>query len=99
MVYADTSNFIVIDVRTTEEHSDNHVKNSMNIDIYKSDFKEKISKLDKSKIYKLYCRTGNRSGQALKLMQNMGFENVENLGSVSQAAKKLNRTCEGLSAC
>lgn len=92
--YADTSNFNVIDVRTTGEYSSGHVKDSTNIDFLKPDFKEQILKLDKTKTYKLYCRSGNRSGQAMKLMKSLGFKDVENLGSLSQAAKKLNRTCE-----
>jgi rhodanese-related sulfurtransferase len=27
----------------------------------------------------LYCRSGNRSGQAAMMLENMGFENVKNL--------------------
>lgn len=90
----DTSNFNVIDVRTADEYSSGHVKDSTNIDFLKPNFKEQILKLDKTKTYKLYCRSGNRSDQAMKLMKTLGFKDVENLGSLNQAAKKLNRTCE-----
>lgn len=96
-VFADTRDMIILDVRTSEEYQESHVKESMNIDILSSDFKSKIEKLDKSKSYKLYCRSGNRSGQAEKIMKSMGFRNVENLGSLNQAAKRLNRNCEGKS--
>lgn len=98
-VFADSLNFNVIDVRTAEEYSNSHVKDSTNIDFLKPDFKEQAAKLDKTKIYKLYCRSGNRSGKALDLMKSLGFKNVENLGSLSQAAKKLNRSCEGPAGC
>lgn len=94
-LYANDSDFILLDVRTAEEFVENHVVGAINIDFLKSDFKEQILVLDKSKTYKLYCRSGNRSGQALKMMQSLGFENLENLGSVQQAAQKLNRKCEG----
>ena len=94
ITYADTSNFNIIDVRTADEYSNGHVKDSTNIDFLKPDFKEQILKLDKTKTYKLYCRSGNRSGQAMKIMKSLGFKDVENLGSLNQAAKKLNRTCE-----
>ncbi len=98
-ICAEASDIIVIDVRTAGEYSDSHVKNSLNIDFLKSDFKEQILKLDKTKTYKLYCRSGNRSTKAMTLMENLGFTTVENLGSLSNAAKKLKRTCEGLSGC
>lgn len=95
MVFADSKNMVVIDVRTEEEYRDSHVQGTLNIDILSPDFKSKIEKLDKTKTYKVYCRSGNRSGQAERLMKSLGFKDVENIGSVSQAAKRLNRPCEG----
>lgn len=96
-VFADIKNMTVIDVRTTEEFLESHVNNSLNIDILRSDFRTIIEKLDRNKSYKLYCRSGNRSGQAEKLMKSLGFKDVENLGSLKQAAKRLNLPCEGKS--
>lgn len=93
--YADTKNIIVLDVRTLEEYKESHVKDAVNIDVLNPEFKLKVQKLDKNKSYKLYCRSGNRSGQAEKLMKSMGFKDVENIGSLSQAVKKMNRNCEG----
>ena len=95
--YADTTNMIILDVRTQEEYKESHVKDSLNIDVLNSDFKTKVDKLDKNKTYKVYCRSGNRSGQAERLMKAMGFKDVENIGSLGQAAKKLNRSCTGKS--
>lgn len=42
-------------------------------------FPEKIGKLNKDKHYLVYCRSGNRSGQACKLMAAEGFTNLYNL--------------------
>lgn len=95
--YADTAQFILIDVRTPSEYEESHVIGAENIDFLNQDFEDKILKLDKTKIYKLYCRSGNRSGQAEKRMKTLGFKNVENLGSVAQASKKLNTPCESKS--
>ncbi|MDZ7680804.1 MAG: rhodanese-like domain-containing protein [Fodinibius sp.] len=39
-----------------------------------------LKSLDKDKTYYLYCRTGNRSGQAAELMVENGFDNVYNIG-------------------
>lgn len=98
-IYANTDNFIILDVRTAEEFNDSHVIGALNIDVLDSNFQSKISKLDKTKTYKLYCRSGNRSGRAAQIMKSKGFSDVENLGSLNQAAKRLNRKCEGKGPC
>ena len=73
---------IVIDVRTPDEIAQTGaIENSINIDFKSSDFKEKISVLDKDKEYILFCKSGNRSGQASKIMAEMGFSNINNLNN------------------
>lgn len=73
---------IVIDVRTPDEIAQTGaIENSINIDFKSSDFKEKISALDKYKEYILFCKSGNRSGQASKIMAEMGFSNINNLNN------------------
>ena len=73
---------IVIDVRTPDEIAQTGaIENSINIDFKASDFKEKISALDKDKEYILFCKSGNRSGQASKIMAEMGFSNINNLNN------------------
>ena len=73
---------IVIDVRTPDEIAQTGaIENSINIDFKASDFKEKISVLDKDKEYILFCKSGNRSGQASKVMVEMGFSNINNLNN------------------
>lgn len=98
-VYANTENVIIVDVRTREEFEESHAKGALNIDVLKSDFQSEILNLDKSKVFKVYCRSGNRSGQALRTMKSLGFKDVENLGSLNQAIKKLNSQCESRSPC
>lgn len=85
---------VILDVRTPEEYSEIRVQGSMNIDWNGPDFKDQVSKLDKTASYKVYCRSGNRSGRAMELMKTLGFKDVENLGSVDEAAQKLSRACE-----
>lgn len=97
--FANIEDIVIIDVRTREEYSNGHLKGSLNIDFLKSSFKSEISKLDKNKKYKVYCRSGNRSGQAERLMKSMGFKSVDNVGSLQQAAKELDTTCIGTNAC
>lgn len=93
-VYAANENTVILDVRTPSEFSSNHIKGAINIDFYSADFEAKIKALDKNKDYKVYCRSGNRSGQTVNIMKKLAFKEVENVGGINQAAKKLNLVCE-----
>lgn len=71
---------VILDVRTEEEFIEGYIPNAKNIDIYKGQgFLDEIEKLDKSKNYYVYCRSGARSAQACALMKQQGFENAYNL--------------------
>ena len=70
---------IVLDVRTLAEFNAGHVAGCLLIDFRQADFEENVKKLDKDKIYYVYCRSGNRSTQATTLMKNLGFKNVYNV--------------------
>lgn len=77
---ANDDNAVVLDVRTEEEVADGIIENAIHIDIYKGqEFINEIEDLDKSKNYYVYCRSGNRSGQACQIMEQLGFENAYNL--------------------
>ncbi|MCL6641838.1 MAG: rhodanese-like domain-containing protein [Candidatus Bipolaricaulota bacterium] len=73
--------FIVLDVRTPEEFARGHLpeKTPMNLDFYASDFRERLSRLDRGRTYLVYCRTGNRSGETVALMKELGFRRVYDL--------------------
>ena len=43
------------------------------------DFREKIQELDRDKPVYLYCRSGNRSGKASKIMDELGFKEIVDL--------------------
>lgn len=71
---------LILDVRTEEEFMAGFIPEAMNIDIYKGQgFLDEIEKLDKSKTYYVYCRSGARSAQACALMHQHGIENAYNL--------------------
>ncbi|WP_166967810.1 rhodanese-like domain-containing protein [Yeosuana marina] len=71
---------VILDVRTDAEVAEGMIPNAIHIDIYRGqDFVSEIEKLDKNKNYYVYCRSGNRSGQACKIMNQLGFENAYNL--------------------
>ena len=77
----------VIDVRTPEEFASGHLDGALNIDIQGSTFESEIGALDKSANYVIYCRSGNRAGQAVTYMQDNGFTGtLTNAGSVDEAS-------------
>lgn len=79
---------VVIDVRTPAEFASGHLEGAVNIDVQSPDFAQQIMALDKDGDYFIYCRSGNRSGQAIAQMTQMGFDpnNLINGGSVQQAS-------------
>lgn len=72
-------NFTILDVRTPAEYLPEHIEGAFNRDFYDTDFELQLDSLDKSRIYLIYCRSGNRSGQTLTMMENLGFETVYNM--------------------
>lgn len=72
-------NAVLIDVRSPGEFSAEKIPGARNIDLFSPTFQQQVANLPKDKEYYLYCRSGNRSGQACSIMANMGFENLYNL--------------------
>ncbi|MDP5078071.1 MAG: rhodanese-like domain-containing protein [Nonlabens sp.] len=71
---------MLLDVRTAQEFKEGHIKGAKNLDYFNtSTFKSTVEKLDRSKPVYLYCRSGNRSNNAAKLMENMGFTELIDL--------------------
>ena len=76
---------IIIDVRTKEEIAEGFIKDaSVFADVNAADFAQQIAKLDTSKTYIVYCRSGARSTTAANYMLSKGFSRVYNLkGGIS----------------
>ncbi len=71
---------VILDVRTDEEVEDGMIEGATQIDIYQGqDFIDAIDKLDPSKNYYVYCRSGGRSAQACAIMEQKGFKTTYNL--------------------
>jgi rhodanese-related sulfurtransferase len=68
--------FVIVDVRTPAEFNQGYLSGAMNIDYNAGNFRNEISKLDKTKTYLVYCRVGHRSGLAAAIMNALGFNEV-----------------------
>ena len=70
---------IIIDVRSKTEFASGHVKGSINIPL-----EQIATSVDKLKSYGhiiTCCRSGNRSGMAMRTLKSKGLKNVTNGGS------------------
>lgn len=81
----------LIDVRTDEEYAEGHIANATNIDVLQSDFKDKVSSLDKEKPVMVYCKMGGRSAKAAGILKEMGFHEVTDLEGGITAWKAANK--------
>ena len=76
----------LVDVRTPAEYAAGHIEGAINLPL--STIESRAGELgDQSKPIILYCRSGNRSGRAAKLLQRLGFSAVHNLGGMSSWPK------------
>ena len=64
----------LIDVRTPKEYADYHIPGAKMIDYKNDNFKTEAAKLDKKVPVLIYCRSGVRSGRAMKVLEGMGFK-------------------------
>ncbi len=78
-IIEEKGDYVLVDVRTPQEISQGKIEGALEIDFYSDNFKNEISKLDKNASYIMYCRSGSRSGQAMNLMETMGFKSVKNM--------------------
>ncbi|MEP0262849.1 rhodanese-like domain-containing protein [Dokdonia sp.] len=77
---ATDENAVILDVRTDDEVEEGMLDNAQHIDIYLGQgFIDEVKKLDPAKNYYVYCRSGNRSGQACAIMGQLGFETTYNM--------------------
>jgi rhodanese-related sulfurtransferase len=75
----------LVDVRTPREIKQGFIDSAIFVNFFDSDFIVKaIQKLDKNKPVYLYCRTGNRSGKATRMLKEKGFEVYNVLGGYNK---------------
>ena len=79
---ADTTS-IILDVRTSKEYAEEHLAGAQQLDYLNPEaFDAGISKLDKSRTYYIYCRSGKRSHGACLKMQKQGFKVYDMEGGI-----------------
>ena len=85
---------VLLDVRTPEEYAEGHLEGAQLIDFYGPTFETQLEALDREASYAVYCRSGNRSGQVLARMRELGFIDVVDLeGGIVAWQKNGNALC------
>lgn len=70
---------IILDVRRPEEIAQGHIEGASFVDIFDTDFEQKINLIQKDKPIYVYCRSGARSSKAAGIMEKNGFGTIYNL--------------------
>ena len=77
------SDYIILDVRTSEEYSEKHIPGAINIP-NETIGSEDIPELpDKDQLILVYCRSGNRSKQAAAKLVKLGYTNIVEFGGIN----------------
>lgn len=80
---AKEENYIILDVRTTEEFAEKHIPNAINIPNETIGSEELAELPDKNQLILVYCRSGNRSKQASEKLTALGYTNIYEFGGIN----------------
>jgi phage shock protein E len=73
----------VVDVRTVEEFEMGHYPGAQNMPLHRIPYlMDDIKHMSKPIVF--YCRSGNRSGQAVAYLRQHGFESIYNGGGLEE---------------
>ena len=78
----------LVDVRTPAEFAEGHVKGSTNIPL--DQVPNQLAQFNGKDQIIVFCRSGNRSGQAKMILERNGFKNVTNGGTWQDVNEVLN---------
>ena len=77
--YRQAADAVLLDVRTPQEYREGHIPGSQNVPLQQLDKVEEVTE-NKDTVLYVYCRSGARSRQAVRLLKHMGYTNVHNIG-------------------
>ena len=87
--WAQRGDTVIIDVRTIEEWNTGHLATAQHLQLELVGYAIDTLVSDKEQQLYLYCRSGNRSGQAKLIMEQLGYSNVVNAGGLDDASQLL----------
>ena len=78
---------ILIDVRSKEEWNKGYIEGAQHIPLQNLSTKINEHTRDYDEEILLYCRSGNRSGKAKKILEEMGYVNTRNVGGIDDVSE------------
>ena len=79
----------LVDVRSPGEFAEGNVKGSVNIPL--DQVQNQLAKFKDKEYIVVFCRSGNRSGQAKSILEQNGFKNVTNGGTWQDVNAVINK--------
>ncbi len=79
----DARNVTLADVRTPEEYNESHLPNSINLSVMDLNASTSSKLGKRSKTILVYCQSGTRSKNAVKLLYRYGFTDVYDIGGMA----------------
>lgn len=83
------NNSFLVDVRTLQEFAEGSAKGAVCIPLDK--IESQLAKFKDKKHIIVFCRSGNRSGQAKSILNQRGFTNVTNGGTWQNVNQFVNK--------
>jgi rhodanese-related sulfurtransferase len=75
----DRPDLVILDVRTASEYEDGHIEGAVNIPV--QELSTRLDELSNEDELLVYCRIGNRSAQAVDILQEVGFTKVYHMNA------------------
>lgn len=79
---SELNDFILLDVRTDEEYTEEHIEDALLIPDYEIENRADKELPDKNTVILIYCRSGRRSENAAKKLVDRGYTNVYDFGGI-----------------
>jgi phage shock protein E len=77
---ASRADHVLIDVRTPQEFASGHIAGAINIPV--ESLSSRLSEVPTDQTIVLYCRSGNRSAQASRILEQAGYAGIYDLGGI-----------------
>ena len=88
--FQEMSDAVLLDVRTPQEYQSGHIPGSVNAPLQTLGSKDMLPADRDTRLF-LYCHSGARSSQAVRLLARMGYANAKNIGGIAAYTGKVER--------
>ena len=88
--YGGLEGAVLLDVRTPQEYREGRIPGSINVPLQSLSTADQIP-AGKDTLLFVYCYSGARSAQAVRLLAGMGYTNTKNIGGIAAYKGKVER--------